>query len=161
MKLLVNMTGKEIIEKLKTLDDSVSNFAYHELYDMIPKDFEFNQEEVEKVSQNNKDAYEVYKASGAKYNSEEYKKYAAVTNEYKYKEKIFFESIGLGEIQEVEQVGGEDMGSTWYSIKYFPLHDVYLRVDGYYQSYSGTDFEDWDSAVSIVKPTLKQIIVFE
>lgn len=52
------------------------------------------------------------------------------------------EELGLGEIEEVDQHGGEDEGSTWYSVKHFKDHDVYIQVDGYYQSHYGTDFDN-------------------
>ena len=48
----------------------------------------------------------------------------------------------VGEWEEVEQYGGEGKGTDWYSIKYFKEHDVYIRTEGYYQSYSGTEFYD-------------------
>lgn len=49
---------------------------------------------------------------------------------------------GLGIIKEVEQYGGEDQGSTWYTVRHFVDHDVYIRVDAYYSSYEGADFGD-------------------
>lgn len=52
------------------------------------------------------------------------------------------DELGLGGITEVEQKGGEDEGTEWYSVKYFEEHGVYIRTDGYYTSYNGTDFED-------------------
>lgn len=70
------------------------------------------------------------------------------------------ENIGLGKIIEVEQYGGEGQGDIWYSVKYFKDHDVYLRVDGWYQSYSGTEFNGWEN-VKEVKPIQKTITVYE
>ena len=71
------------------------------------------------------------------------------------------EELGLGEIEEVDQYGGEDQGSNWYSVKHFKDHDVYIRVDGYYSSYDGTDFyEGWGSC-SNVRPQQKTITVYE
>lgn len=67
--------------------------------------------------------------------------------------------IGLGEIVEIEQYGGSDQGSTWYSVKHFVDHDVYIRTDGYYQSYNGTDF--YDGIGKVVTPQQKTITVFE
>ena len=67
-------------------------------------------------------------------------------------------SAEIGEIQEVEQHGGEGKGSEWYSVKYFPKHDVYIKVEGYYSSYHGTDFEDgWGHEV---RPAQKTITVY-
>ena len=68
---------------------------------------------------------------------------------------------GIGECVEVDQYGGEDQGSTWYSVKYFPDHDIYIRVDGYYSSYEGVDFFDgWESCKE-VRPKEKVITVYE
>lgn len=65
-----------------------------------------------------------------------------------------------GDVEEVEHYGGEDCGSTWYSVQYFPKHDIYIRVDGWYQSYNGVDFNGWDDCKQVV-PRKKEIIVFE
>jgi hypothetical protein len=62
---------------------------------------------------------------------------------------------------EADQYGGEGQGDTWFSIKYFEEHDVYLKVSGWYQSHYGTDFSDWDDAVKEVKPQEKTITVYE
>jgi hypothetical protein len=50
--------------------------------------------------------------------------------------------LGLGEYEEVEQHGGENEGSNWYSVKHFKDHGVYIKTEGYYQSHYGTDFEN-------------------
>lgn len=47
---------------------------------------------------------------------------------------------GIGPSKEVDSYGGEEQGSEWYSVRYFPEHDVYIRVDAYYSSYEGADF---------------------
>ena len=69
------------------------------------------------------------------------------------------QNLGLGEVEEVDQYGGEGQGETWYSVKYFKDHDVYIRTDGYYQSYNGTDFEEGYGQE--VRPIEKTIIVYE
>ena len=65
----------------------------------------------------------------------------------------------IGEWEEIEQYGGEGQGETWYSIKFFKDHDVYIRTDGFYSSYNGTDFEEGFGEE--VKPKLKTITVYE
>lgn len=67
----------------------------------------------------------------------------------------------LGYAQVVKQHGGEGQGSSYYTVRYFKDHDVYIRVDGYYQSHYGTDFEPWDKSASIVTPKEKTITVYE
>ncbi len=67
------------------------------------------------------------------------------------------EELELGEITEVEQYGGEGDGSTWYSVKYFKDHDVYIRTDGYYSSYHGTDFNEGYGR-QVVPKTIEKIV---
>jgi hypothetical protein len=69
------------------------------------------------------------------------------------------EELGFGEFDEVDQYGGEGQGDTWYSVKYFPKFDLYIRTDGYYSSYNGTDFDNGYGEE--VKPVQKTITVFE
>jgi hypothetical protein len=64
----------------------------------------------------------------------------------------------LGGWTQVEQKGGEGQGDEWYSITYFPAHDVYIRTDGFYTSYHGTDFDDFGKEV---RPQEKVITVYE
>lgn len=65
----------------------------------------------------------------------------------------------VGEWEEVDSYGGIDQGSTWYSVKYFKAHDVYIRTDGYYQSHYGTDF-DYGYGEQVL-PKQKTITVYE
>ncbi len=67
------------------------------------------------------------------------------------------EELGLGPVEEVAQRGGEGEGEDWYSVQYFKEHDVYIRIDGYYNSYNGTDF---DNDVYEVFPSEKTITVY-
>lgn len=70
------------------------------------------------------------------------------------------EISGVGQMEEVDQYGGEGMGDDWYAIKHFPDHDVYVKVSGYYSSYDGTDFDGWNCCTE-VKPAEKKITVYE
>ena len=70
------------------------------------------------------------------------------------------EDLGLGEIREVHQEGGEEQGSHWESVKYFKDHDVYIKITGYYTSYHGTDFDGWEDCIEVT-PQSKVIIVYE
>ena len=70
------------------------------------------------------------------------------------------EDLGLGEIVEVHQEGGEEQGSHWESVKHFKDHDVYIKVTGYYSSYNGTAFGGWGDC-SHVTPQEKVITVYE
>jgi hypothetical protein len=73
--------------------------------------------------------------------------------------KVVEDAIGLGEIKEVEQYGGEGEGDRWWTVKHFVDHDVYIKTRGYYSSYNGTDF--YYGLGTEVKPTEKTITVFE
>ena len=50
----------------------------------------------------------------------------------------------VGTWDEVDHYGGSDCGSEWYSVYHFTEHDVYIRVEGYYSSYEGTNFDGED-----------------
>ena len=71
------------------------------------------------------------------------------------------EVSGIGTMQEIEQKGGEDEGSSWYAIKYFLDHDIYIKISGWYSSYEGTEFTDWDECCKQVVPQEKLVTVFE
>jgi hypothetical protein len=69
--------------------------------------------------------------------------------------------LGLGPVKQVFRKGGMDQGSDWQRVYHFVDHDVYIKVDGYYSSYCGTEFEDgWDS-LSEVRPKEVTITIFE
>ena len=68
--------------------------------------------------------------------------------------------LGLGPVEEVYQYGGEGEGERWYSVKHFQDHDVYIRIDAYYSSYEGCDFQGWESCEE-VRPKEKTITVYE
>ena len=69
------------------------------------------------------------------------------------------EELGLGEVKVVDSYGGEDQGSEWYKVQYFVEHDVYIKTEGWYSSYNGTDFEEGYGEE--VRPTQKTITVYE
>lgn len=71
------------------------------------------------------------------------------------------DELNLGHIELVDEYGGEDQGSTWYVVYHFVDHDVYIKVDGYYSSYEGTDFYNGWGCCSEVKPKEKTITVYE
>lgn len=74
-------------------------------------------------------------------------------------QKEYFNEIGLGSYDIVlEHGGGEGDGSDHHIVYYFKEHDVYVRIDGYYQSYHGTD---WEDKPYLVKPEAKTVIVYE
>jgi len=66
---------------------------------------------------------------------------------------------GVGEWEEVDQHGGEGQGDDWHSVKHFKDHDIYIKTEGFYSSYHGTDFESGYGEE--VKPKEKTITVYE
>lgn len=72
---------------------------------------------------------------------------------------MFFPEIG--EYIDIETHGGEDQGTDWWRIKYFPDHDVYIKVDGEYSSYEGTEFYGGWACCHEVRPKEKMIIAYE
>lgn len=79
--------------------------------------------------------------------------------DWKEREVECLKQLGLGEIKEVDSYGGEGQGETWYVVNHFVDHDVYIRTDGFYSSYNGTDFDEGFG--SEVRPISKTITVFE
>lgn len=66
--------------------------------------------------------------------------------------------LELGPIKVVDKYGGEDCGSEYYKVYYFEEHDVYIRIEGWYSSYDGANFDDYGS---VVRPAQKTITVYE
>lgn len=64
----------------------------------------------------------------------------------------------VGQHKRVSRWGGEGEGENIGYVYHFSEHDVYLRIDGYYQSHYGSE---WDNAPYEVRPKEKIIIVYE
>jgi hypothetical protein len=59
----------------------------------------------------------------------------------------------LGTIKEVDSYGGEGMGDEYWRVYYLSKHDMYIRIQGYYQSHWGTEFPStFEAAFSQVYP---------
>lgn len=80
-------------------------------------------------------------------------------NEYTEKERQILEQLGLGKVVTVEDYGGEGQGDTYYSVKHFVDHDVYIRTDGWYASYEGGTYDQGYGYE--VRPQEKTVIVYE
>jgi len=127
------LTAKEILEILQK-NYTVSAVAYGE----------WGETEAELTPEQQKEVDDM-KASGGYY--------------WQVSQKYILQNLGLGEVEEVKQKGGEGEGDTWYSVKYFKDHDVYIRTDGYYQSHNGADFDEGYGYE--VFPKEKTIVVYE
>lgn len=73
---------------------------------------------------------------------------------------VSFDEIGLGKVIVVDKYGGEGKGEEWYSVKHFIDHDIYIKVEGWYSSYEGAEFESWEECVKQVIPQEKTITVY-
>jgi len=69
-------------------------------------------------------------------------------------------TLPIGEVKTVDQHGGEGEGEDWHIVYHFVNHDVYVRVDGWYQSYHGTEFDGWE-ACSEVRPKERMVTFYE
>jgi len=159
------LTAEEILDIVKA-KMTVNEFAYNEWPDLEDHEYseEYNQMKAKKLEAQKKftthPSYNLYKER------EQDPTFLQVRKEYNetpnyhalgVKERSTF--LGLGEIEEVEQHGGEGEGDSWYSVKYFKDHDVYIRISGYYQSYDGTTFDQGYGEE--VFPKQKMITVYE
>lgn len=153
-----SMEYQDIIKKLKELT-TVEDFAEGSF--TAPADF-IASPEIQELREKKDKAYKIYTDTPAgELRVKKYNDWKSIPYTTYQVNQEYLESIGFGPIEEVTRYGGEDMGSTWYSVKYFPKHDIYIRVDGWYQSYHGTEFGSWEEACSEVRPTTKQITVYE
>lgn len=156
------LTAEEIIEIIKNSDMSVGVYAmgadydYYDDYDddddnerrFIFPQYILEHEDVEKYNKEveaARKAYANHPAYGKDMDDEELielrDKYWNLNSSSYILSNIFMEhELKLGKVVNVEQKGGTDEGSEWYIIKHFVEHDVYIKTDGYYSSYEGTDF---------------------
>jgi len=65
----------------------------------------------------------------------------------------------FGEIDEVFHKGGSGQGEEWSVVKHFVDHNVYIRLDGFYTSYDGANFDD--EKLFEVFPQEKTITIYE
>jgi hypothetical protein len=151
----------QILEQLKNSGIEISEFAWNDT-----PFFQIDGEFSEKATEAKQIHHQWLKDNPQPaYNSKKYdewkKKYDLIPTGYDVARQEWLEQNTLPSWEEVDQVGGEDEGSHWHSVKYFKDHDVYIKVTGWYSSYNGTDFEDWDEACSEVRPQEKVITVWE
>lgn len=161
------LTSKEIIEKLELVfGDNISAYAYNEYTEIDDEDvegFSYDRERAEEISKIKNDFYKSIE-SNLPDNYQERKlhpdfiKYSEMPGHYGELNRQILDFLGLGEIKEVQQKGGTDEGSNWYTIKYFVDHNVYIKTTGWYQSHDGTYFEN--GIGSEVKPEAKTITVY-
>lgn len=158
----MKLTAQQILEIIEE-NYSESSFAYNEWLDTDKVEVP---EGIGKKEQEEKSAF--WKSieeelSPLGYNERQkhpkFKQYQEMPSDYVVKQQYILKQLGLGEVEEVIQVGGESQGTTWYSVKYFKDHDVYIRIDGYYTSYNGADF--YEGYGREVVPTEKTVVVFE
>jgi hypothetical protein len=74
-------------------------------------------------------------------------------NPWDKKKDEFFNGTGLGKFEIVDEYGGEGLGEEWWMVFYFKDHDEYIKIDGHYTSYSGTEFYGgWEKCATVVRP---------
>ena len=64
----------------------------------------------------------------------------------------------IGEWKQVDIYGGEGQGDDYWAVNYFPEHDIYIKISGYYASYDGTTF--YNDCYSQVTPKEETVIVY-
>lgn len=160
------LTSKEILEKVEELfGDNISAFAYCDYSDAeIPEGFKYDEEKASQIGKQKDDYWNSIKNNlpetySERKNNPDVIRYQKMPSKWDEMNRQLLEYVGLGKIVEIDQYGGEDQGSTWYSIKHFVDHDVYIRTDGYYQSYNGTEF--YQGFGREVKPKQKTVTVYE
>jgi len=151
------MTYSEIIEKLKQSELSFKSFTHEDIPygEFSEKALKAQEIRDEWVKNNPNPGY------GTKEYNEWHKQLQELSSKYDISRQEWKQKEGLDWI-EVDQYGGEGQGDTWYSIKHFPNDNIYIRIDGYYQSYDGVSFDGgYDECCTQVKPVEKTITVYE
>lgn len=138
-------TAKEILEVVEESGISVDNFGYGEWSEMdmeIPEGL--GEAEAKAKDEFHKTVKENFDGLSFKERREhpDFIKWQSMPSSWAVKDEYRMSKLGLGKIVEIEQVGGEDQGSHWHSVKHFVDHDVYIMTTGHYTSYNGTDFYD-------------------
>jgi hypothetical protein len=144
------LTAKEILDIIKERGFTISQFAWNGLSFLST----LTEEEKKQLPQDKLLLYE--KELSKSYKERNREEFYSVINEL---EELTLKIVGIGKWDEVEQHGGEDQGSNWYSVKYFKDHDVYIKTTGYYQSHMGIEF--YEGYGEEVKPVEKTIVIYE
>ena len=84
--------------------------------------------------------------------------YAALRKERERVRDAILKKLGIGEVDQLDQYGGEGQGDSFWSVIHFKDHDIYLKWSGWYASYDGWYLE---SPPEEVKPKTKEIVVYE
>lgn len=66
----------------------------------------------------------------------------------------FGELKNVGAWEEVTRFGGVGKGDTWFSVKYFKDHNIYIKTIGFYSSYHLTEFDSYGEEVKPIERTL-------
>lgn len=147
-------TGEEILRIIQD-NYSESAFAFNEWFE-LESDLSDEVPDFADVKKARDDYYNTIKDTRT---DEEMEVYRSMPNYWDLKRQWILDKLGLGRVVEVDQYGGEGEGERWWSVKHFVDHDVYIRIDGHYQSYHGTEF--YNGYGRVVQPAQKTITVFE
>lgn len=169
-----NLTFDQIMELVQKFFKNVSTYAYSE--GALPNnsegiDYPPLPPEIEKIRQDKLTYTELYNAKEAvakqESNFQYYKFIRSFREEYgespSYSdlEQKFLQKFFNLECEQVAEYGGEDMGSTWYRVFHYPVHNVYIRVNGGYGSHIGTEFYDGWGSCEEVTPKTRTVTYFE
>ena len=82
-----------------------------------------------------------FKQENSKYDSDELTEFKAA-----------LQSSGIA-VKHVDNYGGEDCGSEYWSVYEFSKGNekVFVKFNGWYQSYNGSEFEEWFFAKAVPK----------
>ncbi len=67
----------------------------------------------------------------------------------------------VGHFDVVGEYGGEGKGAEWWIVYHFTLHNVYIRLNAYYESNCGVEFESYEEVVPKTVTVTKYVPVGE
>jgi hypothetical protein len=67
-------------------------------------------------------------------------------------------SFKLESIEVIEEFGGQGLGNLCFIVYYVKDYNLYFKIEGFYSSYSGSEYEN---DPFIVTPVIKPVTFFE
>lgn len=134
------LTAAEILE-IVSKHYSVDSFAYEAWTELQTDEFQYSEETQKLVDERQ----EIYEKMDLCYTTE-YQELRESLVKYEHLDQVMEREVlnylGLGVVETVDRYGGSGKGETYYVVKHFVDHNVYIRTDGWYSSYRGAEFEE-------------------
>lgn len=148
------MKFEQVIEKLKSIFGEVGDFVS---WDYLPRVDNYQESiDARQVRYEFQESNKNWCHVGTK----EYEEYKQLPNPYEIANRLYRESLDI----KWEDVQQQLLFVDWdyfYTVKYFPDYDIYIKIEGYYDKLEGMEFYSWEDSCEEVFPTEKTITIYE